>query len=143
MTKIFLDANVLIDINYDNRPCSEASSIFFAYLIDHMDKYEIHTSCDLITTVYYVLRKQHSKSEVLGQIKKLNKAFRIIEFGNDEINEAIELMERNDKYKDFEDTIQYVMARRAGCDYIISNDSNFASGDVPVLSAKEALGVLR
>jgi predicted nucleic acid-binding protein len=32
------------------------------------------------------------------------------------------------------------MARKEKCDYIITNDKKFASGDVPVLSSKDALG---
>jgi len=34
------------------------------------------------------------------------------------------------------------MARKEKCDYIITNDKDFASGDVPVLSSEEALKVL-
>jgi len=97
----------------------------------------------LLTTVYYFTIKPLGQEEALSKIKKLNRVIQVIEFGNKEVAEAIELMERNTKYKDLEDTIQYVIARKEKCDYIISNDKNFASGDVPVLSSKEALKELK
>jgi len=143
MTKIFFDANILIDISDSSRPSYKESRALLDYLMDNIDEYSFYTSCDLMTTVYYILRKKLNKKETLAQIKLMNQLIYIIEFGNTEINEAIELMERNEKYTDLEDTIQYVMARKEKCDYIITNDNNFASGDVPVLSAVEALKVLK
>jgi predicted nucleic acid-binding protein len=60
----------------------------------------------------------------------------IIEFGNREIARAIELMQ-SENYKDLEDTIQYVLAQKSGCDLIISNDKNFISKDIQILSSKQ------
>ncbi len=139
MIKLFLDANILIDVTDTTRISSQISAEFIKMVFDDMHKYQLFTSCDLITTIYYILRKELGREQSLKEIKKINKFINIIEFGNDEISEAIELMERNKKYTDLEDTIQYVMARKEKCDYIITNDKNFASGDVPVLSSKEAL----
>jgi len=142
MIKIFFDANILIDISDSSRPMYQESKALLDFLMDHVEDYAFYTSCDLITTVYYVLRKKLHKTEALRQIKLINQLFNVVEFGNAEIAEAIELMERNEKYADLEDTIQYVMARKEKCDYIITNDNAFASGDVPVLSAVEAIEVL-
>jgi predicted nucleic acid-binding protein len=139
MIKIFFDANILIDISDSSRSSYEESKILLDYLMDNIEQYTFYTSCDLMTTVYYILRKKLTKEETLSQIKLMNELINVIEFGNKEVAEAIELMERNKKYIDLEDTIQYVMARKEKCDYIITNDKNFASGDVPVLSSKEAL----
>ncbi len=143
MIRVFLDANILIDVTDSTRKTSKISAEFIKIMFDNMDTYKLYTSCDLITTIYYVSRKELDRIEALQQIKTISKFITIIEFGNKEVDEAIELMERNDKYKDLEDTIQYVMARKEKCDYIITNDKNFASGDVPVLSSKEALKELK
>ncbi|NKQ41838.1 MAG: type II toxin-antitoxin system VapC family toxin [Sulfurovum sp.] len=143
MTKIFFDANILIDISDTSRPTYRESRALLDYFMDNIEQYNFCTSCDLMTTVYYILRKKLNKVETLAQIKLMNQLIYVVEFGNKEINEGIELMERNEKYTDLEDTIQYVMARKEKCDYIITNDNDFASGDVPVLSAVEALKVLK
>ena len=142
MKKIFLDANILIDILDNGRATSKESAEVFEVLVRGIDKFSLFTSCDLLTTVYYFTIKPLGQDLALKKIKKLNQVIKVIEFGNIEVAEAIELMERNEKYSDLEDTIQYVMARKEKCDYIITNDKNFASGDVPVLSSAEALKVL-
>jgi len=138
MMKLFLDANVLIDIVMAQRPHAQASSELYDFLTDHPERFELLTSCDLITTLYYVFRKELAPHESLAKIKVINRIIRVIEFGSKEVNEAIELMERNPRYTDLEDTIQYVIARKSGCDYIVTNDQAFASGDVPILSSREA-----
>jgi len=143
MKKVFLDANILIDILDTNRPSSVESAEVFEVLVRGVENFTLFTSCDLLTTVYYFTRKPLGQKIALEKIKKLNHIIKVIEFGNSEVSEAIELMERNEKYSDLEDTIQYVMARKEKCDYIITNDKKFASGDVPVLSSEEALVKLK
>ena len=143
MKKIFLDANILIDILDGGRPTSRQSAKVYEILVRGVEHFSLYTSCDLLTTVYYFTRKPLGQKSALEKIKKLNQIIHVIEFGNQEVAEAIELMERNEKYTDLEDTIQYVMARKEKCDYIITNDKAFASGDVPVLSAVEALNKLK
>ncbi len=143
MIRLFIDVNIFVDITDSSRKSSASSIAFMDSMFDHMDKYKLYTSCDLITTIYYITRKNLDNHGALQQIKRISKFISIIEFGNNEVDEAIALMERNDKYKDLEDTIQYVMARKEKCDYIITNDADFAFGDVPVLSSKEALMALK
>ena len=139
MIRLFIDANIFVDATDRSRKTYALSIAFFDRMFDNMDKYQLYTSCDLITTIYYIIRKELDNNEALQQIKKISKFITIIEFGNSEVDDAIKLMEDNTKYKDLEDTIQYVMARKEKCDYIITNDKKFASGDVPVLSCKEAI----
>jgi len=141
--KLFLDANILVDIVDNSRVFSKEGAVLFKMFIEQSDNFELYTSCDLLTTVYYLTKKPLGKVNALQQIKIFNQTISVIAFSNDEIDEAITLMERNMKYSDLEDTIQYVMARKEKCDYIITNDKSFASGDVPVLSSKSALEVLR
>jgi len=142
VTRIFFDANLLIDITDYTRPLHEVSSALFDHLAQNKQKFLLYTSCDLVTTVYYIVRKAIGKKKALEQIKTLNRLIHVIEFGNDEIEEAIYLMEKSPAFGDLEDTIQYVMARRERCDYIITNDARFHSHDVPLLGSGEALEVL-
>lgn len=140
--KVFLGANILVDIVDNSRVFSKEGALLFEMFIELSDNYELYTSCDLLTTVYYLTKKPLGKVNALQQIKIFNQTINVIAFANDEIDEAITLMERNMKYSDLEDTIQYVMARKEKCDYIITNNKKFASGDVPVLSSEEAIKVL-
>ncbi len=143
MSRIFLDANILLDITYASRPFSEESGELYRFLLEHRDRYELYTSCDLLTTVYYVLSKQLDSENVLKKLKILNRVMKVIEFGNREVDEAIYLMEKDENYKDLEDTIQYVMARKERCDYIVTNDKTFMSYDIPLLDSTAALSLLQ
>lgn len=142
MKKIFLDANIFIDLADTKRPFYKESTELFTYLIQNRQEFTLYTSCDLITTIYYLLKKPLGKELVLEKLKVMNKIMTIIEFGNQEVNEAIYLMEQNKHFIDLEDTIQFVMARKKRCDYIITNDKGFYSHDVPLLSSVEALKVI-
>ena len=143
MTRIFLDANILLDITYASRLFSEESSELYRFLLEHRDKYQLYTSCDRLTAVYYVLSKQMDSESVLKKLKILNRVIKVIEFGNREVDEAIYLMEKDENYKDLEDTIQYVMARKQRCDYIVTNDKTFMSYDIPLLDSTAALSLLQ
>jgi len=46
-------------------------------------------------------------------------------------------MINDNNYKDLEDTIQYIMAKKENCDLIISNDKNFISKDIKLLTSEE------
>lgn len=132
--KIFLDANILLD-NFDkNRPFSKYSSIVYRYMVEN--KFKLFTSCDLITTIYYINAKQNRK-KALENIRDTNKILKVIEFSNKEIEETCELMINDNNYKDLEDTIQYIMAKKENCDLIISNDKNFISKDIKLLTSEE------
>ncbi|MEA2029842.1 MAG: PIN domain-containing protein [Campylobacterota bacterium] len=90
MTKIFLDANVLIDILSDKpRALSKESSELYAYLVQNLDRYTLYTSCDLFTTLYYVLNRVQDKNSVLKSLKLISSVMCVIEFSNQEIDEAI------------------------------------------------------
>ena len=69
----------------------------------------------------------------------MNTILSVVEFGNNEIDNAIELMYTNENFKDFEDTVQYVIAKKSNCEYIISNDKKFYSLELPILSSGKAI----
>jgi len=67
----------------------------------------------------------------------INQTLIIIEFSNKEVEETCNLMLEDSDYKDLEDTIQYIMAKKYECDLIISNDKNFMSKDIKLMSSEE------
>lgn len=131
--RVFFDANILVDIIDPERLNHKYSISLFYYLIDL--KAELFTSCDIVTTIYYLASKK-DKDLALEKIIYFNKLFKIIEFSNTELSSSCALMKNND-YKDLEDTIQYVLAKKSNCDLIVSNDKNFVSTDILILSSQE------
>jgi len=133
--KIFIEANIFLDYFNNSRPLNYSATKFFQ-TIATQSNIQIYTSCDIITNVYYFLVKI-DKTSALDKIAILNKICKVIEFGNIEISTAISLIQTDKNYFDLEDAIQYILAKKSKCDLIISNDKNFISKDIKVLSSKE------
>ncbi len=133
--RVFLDANVLVDVYDLTRTTSKYSSKVVKELLCD-DDVELFTSCDIVTTIYY-LRAKQDKKQALEDIVQVSHICQIIEFGNKEVREACTIMKENPNFKDLEDTIQFVMAKKIEADLIISNDETFFSEGIELLNAKE------
>lgn len=134
MNRVYLDANILLDFsNPERKYYSQA-----IYIITHCLKTNVtlFTSCDIITTLYYIDAKK-SKENALNNIHKINQFVKIIDFSNAEVEQTCTLMAQNSAFEDLEDTIQYILAKKTSCDCIISNDKNFVSPDIFLLSSEE------
>ncbi len=134
MKNIFIDANIFIDIFNPNRKLHKFSLSFYRYCLEQ--RYQLFTSCDLITTIYYIDSKV-DKQQALLNIQDINRTLKVIEFSNKEVEQTCNLMIEDKDYKDLEDTIQYIMAKKYECDMIISNDKNFISKDIELLTSEE------
>ena len=133
--RVFLDANIIADIYDKNRPFYAESREAIKILVANKNV-TLFTSCDIITTLYYILSKS-GKVEALDSIIKINELCSVVEFANKEIEESCRLMKTNKSFKDLEDTIQYVMAKKASCDLILSNDKGFISEEIDLMSSGE------
>ncbi len=131
---IFIDANIILDIFDNNRPSYKNSLDFYNYVTKNYCN--LFTSCDIITTLYYIESKK-DRSKALLKIRGINKILNVIEFSNKEVEQTCNLMLEDSDYKDLEDTIQYILAKKLKCDLIISNDKNFISKDIKIQSSKE------
>ncbi len=126
--------NVILDYFLKDRPFSEHSEKTIDYLIEN-DIYLL-TSCDLITTIYYVLSKRN-KTETLLNIKDASEFFYIIPFSNNETKKAINLMEKDKNFKDLKDTPQYFLAKENECDLILSNNDDSYSPGIKKVNIKD------
>ena len=133
---VFLDGNIFIDSNDHSRKSYQECYELIPYLLDN--EYKIFTSCDLITTIYYILSKIDRK-KALQDIQRLNKLCTIIEFGNNELSQTIKLMQKDEGFFDLEDAIQYQLALNSKCNIIISNDKKFYSPNIKLHTSRSFL----
>jgi len=131
---IFIDANIFIDSKDSTRKSYEECFKIIPFLLQN--DFKIFTSCDLMTTIYYILSKI-DKIKALDDIEQINKICKVIEFSNEEVRQTCKLMKENTNYKDFEDTIQYVLAKKENCNVILSNDKGFFSDDIQVFTSTQ------
>jgi len=133
--RVFLDANAIVDIYDESRPYHTQSDRAITFLVQDRSV-ELFTSCDIITTIYYILSKK-SRDYALDAIMQINELCTIVEFGNDEVLKSCMLMKKNNLYRDLEDTIQYIMAQKKSCDLILSNDRGFISKEIKLMCSEE------
>jgi predicted nucleic acid-binding protein len=77
------------------------------------------------------------KEKASKSIRIATKIFHLIPFSNDEVLKAVSLMEKDKKFRDLEDTIQYVLAKKENCNLILTNDKKFFSPDIKTLTTKD------
>jgi predicted nucleic acid-binding protein len=134
MRQIYLDANILVDFTNPQRlHHSKAVGIVTHCLKNNIS---LFTSCDIITTLYYIDSKR-DRASALNGIHHINQFVNIIDFSNAEVAQTCDLMAKEPNFNDLEDTIQYILAKKASCDCIISNDKNFYSPDILLLSSEQ------
>ena len=132
--KVFFDANIFNDIFDSNRSLHTVSKKAFALSMEK--QFQLFTSCDIATNIYYITEKYTNKENALNALEVVEKIAHIIPFGAKEMRQTIALMREDEAYKDFEDTIQYILAYNTGCDVIISNDKRFVSKELPCMNAE-------
>jgi len=137
---IFLDANIILDIFDNTRKQHQYSATAYLTILEQGSN--LYTSCDIITTLYYVYAKKN-KAEALDKIQKIAQTLEIIAFSNQEVNKTCAIMKKDEDYNDLEDTIQYILAKRMACDLIISNDAGFVAKDIKLVSSKAFCALMR
>jgi len=134
--KVFVDANIIIDLIDDDRKYHLQTIKVFEYFIDK--NIELYTSCVFVTTIYYIINKcAKTKINSLTEIEKINEIFTVIPFDNQDIEKTVDIMRQNSSFKDFEDTLQYHLAKKIGCEVIITNDKGFVSEEIKVFDIEK------
>jgi predicted nucleic acid-binding protein len=137
MSRIFFDANIINDIYDSKRATAQPSYLCLKQCLQ--EGYELVTSCDIVTNVYYITAKYTDKMNALSALEDIETLFTILPFDNPLLKDAVALMQQDTGYNDLEDTIQYLLAKRSGCEIIISNDKKFVSKEVKLYSAQAFL----
>jgi len=122
MQKIFLDANICLDLLDSTRKNAKQS---ISWYIKHKDdtKINFYFSGDFITTFYYVLseRKKIPKDKVVQAIKELSKEIEPIFINYQDFQQSYIDFDIQ-KIDDFEDLLILNSASNFGCHTFITND---------------------
>ena len=131
--RIFIDASIWLDYLDKSRVDHNVSKMSIDYCLEH--SIDLCTSCDIITTIYYI-NNRFDKKSALKNIDRINRLCEVINVSNREVAVTCELMQDDSDYDDLEDTLQYILAQKEECDLILSNDKNFISKELKLMSSK-------
>ena len=133
---IFVDTNIVVDICDDTRLCYQNS---FKYIANYASKddCELFINSDTLTNLFYILsnRSTLSRSEVLEKMNFISEIFTLVSIESEDVKKALSLCSDNSlKNRDYEDTMQYVCAKKVNVNAIVTNDKKFVSKDIKIVT---------
>ena len=134
---IYVDTNIVIDMCDNSRKFHENSfELITAYL---QEEYELFINSDTLSNLFYIL-SNHSvlnKSEIVEKMRFINEIFTLVSIESDDIEMALDLCkDESNKYKDYEDFMQYVCAKKVEADLIVTNDKGFVALDIELQNTR-------
>lgn len=134
--KVFLDANIIIDVVQNRTDFVEQSSKVLQSGLEGL--IDLCASDVTFTTVSFYARKQRTTEQLYEIMQSLRDFIDVVPTGRIAIDWALQR-----KAKDFEDSVQYYAALRAGADYIVSrNVRDYPFDDIPVVTPQDFLSIM-
>ena len=112
MSRLFVDANILMEIMMGRSKMEQISKIF------HNPEYEFFVSTLTVHILYYFAEVEDIERSFVRKLVDLARHLPVNE-------KMITLAQQRYKGKDFEDCLQAACAELTGCDEILSIDKNF------------------
>lgn len=130
--KAFVDTNILIDYLGEREGFYENAKKVFT--LGLLAKYELFISSLSVANTMYVANK-YGRTKVSDGLKKMFNFVNVVDYTGVIAKDAISL-----GWKDYEDAIQYLMAKAADCDCIVTrNGRDFRKSDIAVYVRKSFL----
>ena len=133
--RIFVDTNIVVDICDRSRARHERSIEFIRKCLKH-ESCELFINSDTLTNLFYIL-SSHSvleKNEILDKMRYVHEIFTLVPIESDDVEKALNLCAEEDSpYEDYEDTMQYVCAKKVDADMIVTGDRKFVSEDIELV----------
>ena len=131
--KLFIDANILIDVLAAREPFCSTSSI--VWKICETCQAEGIISALSCADLIYIMRKDLDPNDTENVLKKLDMIFCIEDLKGNDIKKAAAL-----KWQDSEDALQSVIAERVGADLIVTrNTGDFTASRVKAVTPEKLI----
>ena len=137
VTNILLDTNIIMDMFDDNRKTHKSSLALVRKFLS--DDATLYVNSDTLTTSFYLLRSQKKASlkEALYAIRETTNICELVSIEIEDVENALDLCEDEESsFKDYEDAVQYVCAKKVGADLIVTNDKKFVSLDIELQNTR-------
>jgi len=131
--KIFVDSDTLLDFFLNRSPFIDYSETLLNMAEERLVK--INTSSLILANVHYLLAKNLNKKIAVDAVKHIMFFTDVLSFEKVHLQAVID-----SEHTDFEDSIQYQIAKQNHCDLIISrNIRHYKKFNMPVLTAEQFL----
>lgn len=137
MKNVFLDTNILMDILANRQLFYKSSSEI--YKLGLLNKANLYTSSNTITTLHYLLKKYLSEENIRKSLDEITNVIAIIP-----VDIIILKKSLKSKHKDFEDAIQIISAQSINnMNCIVTRDlKDYKNAEIDVFTPDEFLNKL-
>ena len=137
MLNILIDTNVVLDFILHRQPFYSAAENIVETA--NLKIISAHVSAASVTDVYYLTRRElRDRNLALQLLKNFLKIVKVAAVSEKEIESALNL-----SWRDFEDAVQYSVAKSNEMDYIITrNIEDFSGGEVAVVTPEDFCRIL-
>ena len=130
--KVFYDSNVVLDVLLNRTDFLTDS--FAALKFSETRKVKGYISVVSTTYIFYLVNRNLKDTQ--QSIEKMRVLFSIVDIAK--ADKKIALNALNSGWKDFEDAVQYSVAKKLGAKYIITrNQKDYLKSDIQVVSPNE------
>ena len=134
--KLFLDTNILIDVIANRKPWVDEALVLFE--LSKQKKLTLIVADFSFINLAYITRKLFTPEELYALLSVLCIYVKVVEVGGMIIKESFQK-----RWRDMEDCVQYLVAKREEVDYLITrNEKDFLDSDIPVLSPSKFLDMV-
>lgn len=134
--ELLIDTNVILNMVFKRAGCEDAVLLFQTVEENNNNAF---ITASAVTDLFYIIRRElhdiNKTYELMGSIFKL---VRILSVTEEDIQYAFD-----QKWKDFEDCVQFTTAKNNRIDYIVTeNGKDYEGSSVPVVSPKECIKLM-
>jgi len=134
--KVLVDTNVVLDILLNRVPFYDSSA--YVEVLAEAKIITGYISASAITDIFFIAKGTLGKKSTKEALKNLLSVFKPATVTDNHIYQALNL-----DWKDFEDSVQYVVGEGFSADYIITrNIDDYASGSIPVVTPEQFIKVV-
>ncbi|MCI8281998.1 MAG: PIN domain-containing protein [Lachnospiraceae bacterium] len=126
--KLLIDTNVILDMVFKRSGCDISMELFRQVKEAGASAYITASS---VTDLFYIIRKEtHDTSRTYAVMENIFQLVAILSVTDKDIMDAF-----GQKWKDFEDCVQYMTGKNSRMDYIITgNRKDYADALLPVMT---------
>ncbi len=136
MTRVLVDANVVLDVLLEREPHLAASAAVWDAV--ESGGTQGYLAAHAITTIHYLAYKQLGKQRAKRVITSLLRVFAVAGVDGDTLRDALQF-----ETHDFEDAVSAAAAQASGCQAIVTRDpKGFRTSGLPVLTPEAAAPLL-
>lgn len=125
MYKILLDTNILLDYLINEREGNHAAQRIMELTVE--EKLVSYVSPITMLNIFYILRKQRTEQERKEIIESFLEILNIVELDFDTLQLGLYA-----PIADYEDGVQYMSAKKANVDFIVTGDQRFRNYDLDI-----------